>query len=384
VSPAGADNVALQSDGKIVVVGALSDSAAASQVFGVVRYMQNGAIDTGFGTGGVARTAFTAGFNAPTSVAIAADGKIVVVGSASAPDNSSSAVAVARYAVNGALDASFGTAGRVTTTLLGRRDVANVVLVQPDGKILVGGRALTAFGRAGIDDTALVRYNANGSLDAGFGQGGKVIANAVGSVVSLALEPDRSILALGVDRAGHAAAARFSAAGAALPLALAGNVTAIATTGRATFQPNGSFVVGSSVRGSSRFDVDVRLDRFALDGAVDPTFNAPVFDFASPGVANRPNAAQAVLVQPNGAILAGGIAGVAAGVTNFGLARFAPDGRFDAAFGAGGIVTTQFSGRNDQIFALVRQPDGKIIAVGLTTNPATGNTAIAMARYFGS
>jgi uncharacterized delta-60 repeat protein len=384
VSPVGATNVALQTDGKIVVVAALSDSSAAAQVFGVVRYMPNGTLDLGFGSRGVVRTAFTPGFNAPTSVAIAADGKIVVVGSASTIDNSSSALAIARYATNGTLDASFGSAGLVTTTLLGKRDVANVVAVQPDGKILVGGRALTAFGRAGIDDTALVRYDTAGRLDATFGQEGKVIANAAGSVTALAVEPDRSILALGVDRAGRRAVARFSAAGAALPVALSGQLAAVAATGSATFQPDGSFLVASTVRGASRFDVDVRIDRIALAGAPDPAFHPPVFDFASPGIANRPNVAQALLVQPNGAILAGGIAGVALGVTNLGLARFVRDGQFDAAFGNGGIVTTPITGRNDQIFALARQSDGKILAVGLTTDATTGATAVALARYFGN
>ena len=128
----------------------------------------------------------------------------------------------------------------------------------------------------------------------------------------------------------------------------------------------------------------MRIDRFLLTGAPDPAFNVPIFDFASPGVANRPNAAQALLIQPNGAIVAGGIASVALGVTNFGLARFNSEGRFDTAFGTGGIVTTQFFGRNDQIFALTRQPDGKLVAVGVTINPTTGTTAVALARYFGN
>jgi uncharacterized delta-60 repeat protein len=331
----------------------------------------------------VVRTAFTIGFNAPTSVAVARDGKIVVVGSASAPDNSSAAVAVARYSANGALDPSFGNGGRVTTTLLGKRDVANVVLLTSDGKILVGGGALTEFGVRGINDTALIRYQANGQLDPGFGQGGKTVVDVVGSVMSLGLGPDGSIAALGVDRSGNTTVTRFGPTGAPQLAPPAGPLGTVVTTGKSTFQPDAAFIVSRQVRAASRFDVDVRVDRFTPFGAPDPNFASPVFDFASPGIANRPNAPQAVLVQPNGTILVGGIAAVGSGVSAFGLARLTSTGQLDAGFGTGGIVTTQITGHSDQIFALARQPDGKIVAVGTTINPATSTTAIAIARYLG-
>jgi uncharacterized delta-60 repeat protein len=384
VSPMGAGNLALQSDGKIVVVTTLGDpTGTAAQVFGVVRFLANGAPDPTFGGGGVVRTACTAGFNAPTSVAISPEGKIVVVGSASAIDNSSAAVAVVRYLPRGALDASFGNGGLVTTTLLGKRDVANVVLLTSDGKILVGGGALTEFGVRGINDTALIRYGADGQLDPTFGQGGKVLSNSIGSVMSMALATDGSIVALGVDRAGQSAVTRFGSNGSAQTSQLVGTVGASATTGKATLQTDGASVVGSSVRGKSRYDVDVRVDRYTSLGTVDTTFASPIFDFASPGVANRPNAPQALLVQPNGMILVGGLAAVDLGVSAFGLARFRPDGAFDTTFGSSGIVTTPFFGKNDQIFALARQPDGKIIAVGSTIDPSTNTTRIALARYLG-
>jgi uncharacterized delta-60 repeat protein len=381
--PAGALNVALQPDGKFVVVSPLSDFDVAAQVFGVVRYLPNGSIDATFGNQGVVRTAFTVGFNVPTSAAIAPDASIVVAGSASSPDNATTSFAAARYRSNGSLDRSFGNGGLVTTALLGKRDEANVVLVQPDGKILVGGKALTAFGRAGINDTALVRYNGDGRLDASFGQGGKVVVDAAGSVTVLALEPDASILVMGVDRTGNTSAARFSSTGTRLPLALAGRLASVATTGKATFQSDGAFLVATAAPGKSRFDVDIRVARFLLSGGADTTFASVPFDFASPGVPNRPNAAQALLVEPNGKILVGGIAGVDLGVSAFGLARLNADGSFDATFGNRGIVTTQFSGRSDQIFALARQPDGKILAVGSTIDASTGETSIALARYVG-
>jgi uncharacterized delta-60 repeat protein len=381
VEPVGADNLALKSDGSIVVVAALSDFQVASQVFGVLHYLPNGKLDTSFGQAGVTRTAFTTGFNAPSAVAVAPDGKIIVVGSASNPDDATVAFAIARYLPHGVLDATFGSHGLVMTSFLGHSDIADVVLLQPNGKILVGGRALTAFGRVGIPDSALARYNSDGSLDASFGQGGKVVGNIVGELKALALQADGSVLALGIDKAGTTAAARFSAAGAVLPVAPSGALTASAATGRWAFQPNGAFITAERALGISRFDIDAQLERFAFGKGVDASFNGPVFDYASHGIANRPSSVQALALQQDGKILAGGIGTTAVGMNALGLARFNTDGSFDSRFGSRGIVTTQFAGNADQIFALAVAHDGKIIAAGLKAD--SDGTSIVLVRYLG-
>ena len=175
VNPNQVTNAALQPDGKILVIASLADFKIASLVFGVLRYTPGGALDPSFGSAGIVRTAFTIGFHYPYGIAIQPDGKIVVAGSASSPNNSTDMIAVARYSTDGSLDGSFGSGGKVTTVLLGFRDVAQVVIVQPDGKILIGGFALTCFGRGCGHDTALVRYNPDGSLDTTFGKGGSVV-----------------------------------------------------------------------------------------------------------------------------------------------------------------------------------------------------------------
>jgi uncharacterized delta-60 repeat protein len=265
------------------------------------------------------------------------------------------------------------------TSFLGKRDVANVVVLLQNGKLLVGGRALTAFGRVGIPDTALARYNSDGSLDASFGQGGKVVGNIVGEVQALALEADGSVLALGIDKAGTTAVARFSASGAVLPVASSGALTATAATGRWAFQPNGAFITAEKALGISRFDTDAQLKRFTLDQALDASFKGPVFDYASTGIANRPSSVQALALQQNGKILAGGIGTTAGGMSTMGLARFNADGSFDSGFGNRGIVTTQFAGNADQIFALALEADGKIVAAGLKAD--SDGTSIVLARY---
>ena len=85
--------------------------------------------------------------------------------------------ALARYNANGTLDSGFGNGGKVTTAISGSGgDYAGGVVVQSDGKIVLAGYSLNGSGTMSSNyDFALARYNANGTLDSSFGSGGKVI-----------------------------------------------------------------------------------------------------------------------------------------------------------------------------------------------------------------
>jgi uncharacterized delta-60 repeat protein len=385
IDPNGLVHAALQADGKIVAAVSLPDYVDAALVFGVVRYLPTGALDTSYGKDGVVRTAFTSGFNIPTFVA-AAGGKVLVAGTASTPSNTTRQLALARYDDRGALDPTFGDGGKVLTTLLGFTDAPAVVLVQPDGKILVGGSAQTCFGyRKGcLADTAVVRYGPDGRLDASFGQGGSVVSNLVGAVSALALEPDGSILVLGTSPTGNPPVTRLTSAGVVENVGLNGGaLTAIAAGGADTFQPDGKIVAATEVLMRRRSeDYNIRVERFTLGDALDGSFNSPLFDFVGTGP-NLPSTAQAVVVGPDGAVWVGGIAPPTPYVSSFGLARLSASGALDTAFGRGGSVSTQFTGSGDQITALLLQPDGNIVAVGATLEPGTMSSSIALARYLG-
>src|SRR4029077_6628971 len=101
-------DVALQPDGKIVVVG--RSGGLTGFDFGVVRYDADGSLDTGFGTGGMVRTDFAGGADYAHGVAIQGDGKIVVAGHAGLVNDND--FALARYNADGSLDASFGSGGK--------------------------------------------------------------------------------------------------------------------------------------------------------------------------------------------------------------------------------------------------------------------------------
>ncbi len=153
------EDVVIQDNGKIVVAGY---SWQIFPDFALWRYNADGTPDVSFGGGdGVVLTDF-GGTDVARAVAIQVDGKIVVAG------NSNADCAVARYNVHGSLDTSFDADGRVTTDLFGGADNCLDMAIQPDGKIVLSGNADN--GATGVD-YALVRYNADGSLDLPFGGG---------------------------------------------------------------------------------------------------------------------------------------------------------------------------------------------------------------------
>jgi len=206
---AAAAALAVQGDGKIVAAGLAGSAFTNVWDVAVLRYNANGSLDTdpttGFGAGtGIVTTDIASSSNYANAVALQADGKIVVVGNAFAnPFANTSDIAVLRYNSNGSLDtAGFGSPNGYVTTNVGAFDNGFAVAVQPaDGKIVVAGNADAGMG----DRLALLRYNADGSPDSGFGSAGIVTRNASGpSIVAgafgVALQPtDGAIVVVGYD-----------------------------------------------------------------------------------------------------------------------------------------------------------------------------------------
>jgi uncharacterized delta-60 repeat protein len=195
----GSDNataVALQSSGKIVVAG------FADNDFALARYNSDGSLDTSLGTGGKVNTDFSGGTDEAWTLAVQSDGKIVVAGWTRV--GSSADFALARYNSDGSLDATFGSAGKVTTDFSGGCDGISALGIQSDGKVVVAGRTGTDCGGGTFPtgDFALARYNSDGSLDATFGNGGRVTTPFpypfwFGWASALALQPDGKIVAGG-------------------------------------------------------------------------------------------------------------------------------------------------------------------------------------------
>ena len=168
--------IAKQTDGKVLLVGEASVlvNTARTRDFALVRYTAAGKLDTGFSADGKLTTSFSTGDDAVARAAIQQkDGKLVVVGTSS--DGVDYDIAVARYLSNGSLDSSFGGDGKVLTDFGGNDDIATGVIQQFDGKLLVSGSSSSG-------NAFLVRYNTNGSLDTGFGVGGKLTTSSSNSL----------------------------------------------------------------------------------------------------------------------------------------------------------------------------------------------------------
>jgi uncharacterized delta-60 repeat protein len=192
---------ALDANGRIVVVGRLP-SGGTNDIF-VARFTAAGALDATFGTGGkIALDLGTGAYNEAWGVAIQGDGNILVAGNITNPTTSID-YAVLRLTDAGHLDSSFGTNGVTTIDWGGLGDRAFAIALQADGKIVVAGE--TAGGNS-VGTMGIVRLTTAGGLDATFGSGGKVSVNTAGtyeSATDIEVRPNGAIVVGGrIGRSG--------------------------------------------------------------------------------------------------------------------------------------------------------------------------------------
>ncbi len=378
-----ANAIVVQPDGAIVAAGShLRGTPTVDHVFALARYLPDGTLDPTFSTNGKTKTRL--GMDAEAEgVALQPHGKIVAVGwswSDSPRLGGTTTIVLARYLPDGSLDPTFGGDGTVKTWL-GPHAYGNDVAIQSDGKIVVAGSARGGF--------ALVRYNADGTLDPTFGGGGKVTTSfqASAPAFGVAVRSDGGIVAAGTmytdaDGDGVFAAARYLADGSLDPSFSADGMVTTAfgaglTSGAdVALQADGKIVVGGGTGKVPRgADVNFALARYNPDGSMDPTFgvNGKVRTFFS----LEDDHANALAIQPNGRIVA---AGWSEG-HGFALARYTVGGALDPTFGGDGKVTTSSFGSGWQAaMAVALQSDGKILAAG---RGPTGGGDFALARYLG-
>jgi uncharacterized delta-60 repeat protein len=358
--------IVVQPDGKIIIAGEAYLGVFNDQVdtaFGLIRLNPNGSFDSTFGNGGIVITNFFASLDAATEIALQPDGKIVATGyvtQGGVNTGSTYDFALTRYNPNGSLDATFGDGGKVTTDFNGNGDLAQTSVLQRDGKIVLAGWVRITNGSQ--YDFGLARYNADGSLDATFDGDGKVVTTFGSGLNELArgmsLAPDGKIVVAG------------------------------------DFY-NPPPVVGQSGHW------DVAAARYNTDGSLDNTFDGDGRFSYDSNMSDRNEGAQDVVVQPDGKILMVGdsrlIVNAVPGVSDQDLQiiRLNVNGSFDGSFGSGGIVLTDFgifdppgapnygSGRTAEVMlaaAIALQADGKIVAVN-DSRRSTNSRRVAVSRY---
>lgn len=193
-------DIQLQSDGKIVAVG--TDEINNFGVMSTVRLLADGTVDTTFDGDGYANTAPFAGESYAKSLMIQADGKIVVGGGIGDFGNSTVNAAMIRYNSNGSLDTTFDGDGILTFQFIeGGANYVNEIVQQADGKIVAS--VDTTYTLAGVEDFSLIRLNANGSFDGSFDANGLVQSQWCENGQDLLLQSDGKIVAVGqLPRAG--------------------------------------------------------------------------------------------------------------------------------------------------------------------------------------
>ena len=186
----GVTAAAIQRDGQIVVGGFAVNRELD---FALARFNNDGSLDTSFGSGGEVTTDFGGNGDVSQGIAIQMNGRIVAVGYTEGDTDTD--FALARYKTDGTIEKSFGRAGRVTTDFNGTRDSAAAVAIQRNGRIVAAGQ--TDGGAGG--DFALARYKTNGSLDRSFGSGGKISTDFGGddAAQALAIQTDGRLVAAG-------------------------------------------------------------------------------------------------------------------------------------------------------------------------------------------
>ncbi|MBM4071194.1 MAG: hypothetical protein FJ271_20000 [Planctomycetes bacterium] len=375
-------DAAVRTDGKVMVIANGTPSGVLTGNFAVLRYNEDGTLDTTFSGDGIASTDFNGYVDRASAVAVVGN-KTVVVGSAQrfSGGNYYTDFALVRYNDDGSLDTTFGNGGKVVTSFGTRvSSSAATVAVLADGKIVVGGSG------------NVVRYNSNGSLDTTFGSGGKVTLGL--PTAQLGIQSDGRIVV--ADEVGSNFRAMRLTVNGTLDLTFGGgdgSVETPITSGAYTstlayvydlaIDPNdrillaGEAYMGAPDQGGTATDAVVV--RFTSDGSLDTTFGGGdgilTADFVSlNGYVNQ--VAQAVALQADGQIVVAGFTGGIGGTDvrsfhNTLVMRFnGGDGSLDTSFGAGGRLELQIGPGGSGGLELA-ESNGKLIVAGVSGNTSS-------------
>jgi uncharacterized delta-60 repeat protein len=383
-----ANGVAIQSDGKIVVVGEIESATTENEDIGLARYNTNGVLDKNFDRDGKLTRYFPASDGTFYAIAVQSDGKVVVAGRAkNLSDNYD--FALARYNADGSLDRNFNRSGKQTTDFFGGSDYVHGVAIQSDGKIVVAGRVFNPT--TDNNDFGLARYNTNGSLDKTFSGDGKQTTDfgSYEDARGLAIQSDGKIVVVGEfynpeSGSGDFGLARYNMNGVL--------DNTFGTNGKQTtdfggsdeyarglaIQSDGKIVVAGGIYNYASGSDDFGLARYTTDGLLDNDFDGDglqITDFGSSEYAN------AIAIQSDGKIVVGGgIYDPTSNNEDFALVRYTTDGLLDNTFSEDGLQTTDF-GTYDFARAVAIQSDGKIVLGGQVQAPASGSDDIGLARY---
>lgn len=342
---------------------------------------QAGSIDSTFGIHGLATISPGNLDSKSTTSAIQTDGKIIIGGHAGGN------FALVRLTSSGNLDQSFGDSGKVVTAIgtHGAADV-NALALQSDGKIIAAGNSYDGT----FHYFTLIRYEANGLVDSGFGTSGVVVTH-VGTtdsyILSILLENNDKIIVAGWVQAGpktDIALARYQTNGL-LDSTFANNGIQITDINgkfdyaRAlAFEADQKIMVAGNTQTSTNESISL-LGRYTTAGILDSTFGTNGFITTSfPGAPY--SRANSIIIQPDGKIVT--LSDAWTLLTGyFALARYESDGSPDNTFSSDGKIMASVEPGNNWGGALALDGNGRLLAVGTCMDTATTITHMALLRF---
>lgn len=354
--------IAIQPDGKIVVAGEINTGTATNKDILLVRYESDGSIDTTFGTDGMVSTDINQSVDSTTAIFIQSDGKIVVSGHTPVNTPPYSSGFLLRYDSEGNLDDAFGANGMVTCAC----EFLNDVFAQSDGKLIATG------------GNRIMRFESTGVPDNGFGTAGVVELATGGEMLSLSeliLQADGKILVGGTK--SYTATEPFDVNFLLARIESDGTTDiAFGSAGIAEWDFNGYYdwlnalailsdgkIIAGGQGNPGTGSSELTLARYTTDGSLDPTFDSGGFVHLS----DDPNSVFITDIAPlaDGRLLALTRISYESSFMTYRLARFEADGQLDTTFGNQGFVdppSTPFAERN--AWAMAMQPDHKAVLAG--------------------
>ncbi len=321
--------VRIQADGKIVVAGAAGYFGANSR-FALARLTSDGSLDPTFGDGGTVTTNLTPSYDFANGMAMQPNGKIVLVGSVSAGE-SNGKIGVLRYRSDGSLDPTFGGDGVVRADPTPTYDDGYAVGVEADGQIVVAG----GTGFAGPNGRfVMLAFEHDGSLDPTFGGDGKVFTDLTPKMdipFALAIQDDGGIVVAGGaaqdGRDPRFALARYVGDGSLDPTfhgdgTVITNVTPHADSAYGVaIDPDGK-IVAAGTAGDGGPAPRFGTVRYLADGTRDPTFRGD--GTVTTDLTSSFDSAWSVAVQSDGSVVCSGVAGSGGPHASFAVLRYQP------------------------------------------------------------
>ena len=347
--------VAFQADNKVIAVGSARTRSPSN--FLIARYLVDGSLDASFGAGGRVLLPYESEAATALAVAVQADGKILATGRTAASGSNSSDFEITRLNGDGSIDTSFGDAGRVATDFGGGFDEAHAIGLLSDGRILVVGTATSG----GTRNFALARYLADGSLDSTFGMGGRVLTANTYSASDFAFESSSRITVAGYDLANGLVVARYNSSGS-LDTTFDGD--GIAPIAGVTADDEAALAIQTAQTDPTKIVIVARSKLVRLtssNGALDSGFGSNGIVTTNAG--NSGLIIQSIVGNATRILVAGSATNPNNGTTDFTLSRFLLSGALDSAFGTGGIIHTPI-GQSADVSRAMKLRSNRIVVAG--------------------